>query len=243
MAGHSKWANIKRKKGIIDQKRGAVFAKLSRLITIAVIEGGGVGDPDANVRLRLMIEKARYENMPKENIQRAIDKGMGPNREQLIAVMYEGFGPGGTAILIKATTDNTNRTLAELRNMMERNGGKLGSAGTVNYLFEHCASASFLTADNSIDDVFAFAEKVDASDIVEEEDIVIVYFPFDQLGKIKDYIGSLKPIQAPDEEYKPVSEVQIASQQEEEQLQNLIDLLENHDDVQSVYTNASFSNT
>lgn len=243
MAGHSKWANIKRKKGIIDQKRGVVFAKLSRLITIAVLEGGGVGDPDANIRLRLMIEKARYENMPKENIQRAIDKGMGPNKEQLISVMYEGFGPGGSAILIKATTDNTNRTIAELRNILERNGGKLGSSGTVQYLFEHCASATFETSENSLEEVFAFAEHISATDFIEEENHITVYFPFENLGKVKEYIGNLHPAQAPDEEYRPLSLLEVSPIQDEEQLQNLIELLENHDDVQSVYTNADFSTT
>src|SRR4051812_30449460 len=120
MSGHSKWANIKRKKEANDKVKGAVFGKLSRLITIAVTEGGGLPDPENNVKLRFAVEKARSENMPKENIQKAIEKGSGPNIQELKEVVYEGFGPGGVALLIVTTTDNSNRTHAEIRNVLER---------------------------------------------------------------------------------------------------------------------------
>ena len=241
MAGHSKWANIKRKKGVTDQKRAVIFTKLSRLITMAVIEGGGIGDPNLNVRLRLAIEKAKAENMPKDGIQRAIDKGAGPNKEALQEVVYEAFGPHGSALIVKATTDNTNRSVAEIRNLLERNGGKMGSQGTVAYLFQHCASAIFEKATNPMDSVFTFAEQVEAFDIQEEEDVILVYFPYEQLGKMRDYAGEVQFAQVPDEDYKPVTEIQLGSEGEYEQLQNLIELLEERDDVQNVYTNAVFS--
>ncbi len=121
MSGHSKWANIKRKKEANDKIKGNVFAKLSRVITLAVIEGGGIGDPQLNNKLRLAIEKAQASNMPKENIKRAIERGLGPQKDQLKEVIYEGFAPYGVSLLILATTDNPNRTLTELRTKLRKN--------------------------------------------------------------------------------------------------------------------------
>ncbi len=135
MSGHSKWSNIKRQKGLNDSKRSQTFSKLSRLITIAARDFGA--DPDANPTLRLAIEKAKYANMPKENIQKAIDKGAGKggDSEVLFDLTYEGFGPNGEAFYIKAITDNKNRTVSELRNLFSRSGGNLGVAGSTAYIF------------------------------------------------------------------------------------------------------------
>ena len=135
MSGHSKWSQIKRQKGANDAKRGAVFTKLAREITIAARQGGG--DPDANYRLRLAIDKARAENMPAENIKRAIDKATGGSAaEQFEEIVYEGYGPGGVAVMVETMTDNTNRTTPEIRHIFEKCGGNMGTPGSVSYMFD-----------------------------------------------------------------------------------------------------------
>ena len=135
MSGHSKWSTIKRKKGAADAKRGKIFTKLIREIATAAKMGGG--DPDANPRLRLAMDKARAANMPKDNIQRAIQKGIGGGEEvSYEEVVYEGYGPGGTAVLLEILTDNRKRTVSEVRHVFSKNGGNLGSTGCVAYLFE-----------------------------------------------------------------------------------------------------------
>ncbi len=136
MAGHSKWKQIKHKKAANDKERGKIFSKLSKLITIAVVEGGGMTDPNLNLKLRLAVDKARESNMPKDNIQRAIEKGSGPDKNNLKEVIYEGYGPQGVALVVHATTDNSNRTFNEVRSVVERAGGKLGTQGSVAYLFQ-----------------------------------------------------------------------------------------------------------
>lgn len=138
MAGHSKWKQIKHKKAANDQQRAKIFSKISKLITSAVIEGGGFSDPNINVKLRLAIDKAKNANMPKDNIARAIEKGSGPDRVHLKEVLYEGFGPHGVALVVHATTDNSNRTVVEVRSVIEKAGGKLGVQGSVSYLFQVC---------------------------------------------------------------------------------------------------------
>ena len=135
MSGHSKWSQIKRQKGANDAKRGAIFTKIAREITIAAREGGG--DPDANYRLRLAMEKARSENMPADNIKRAIEKAAGGDAaEQFEEIVYEGYGPGGVAILVEAATDNRNRTAADVRAIFTKSGGQLAGAGAVAWQFE-----------------------------------------------------------------------------------------------------------
>src|SRR5918911_307510 len=135
MAGHSHWANIQHKKGIADAKRGKVWSKLSRLIIIAARHGGG--DPETNLKLRYAIEKAREVSMPKDNIERAVKRGTGETEGIVFEeIVYEGYGPGGVAILVDVLTDNRNRTASEIRKIFERSGGKMGSAGCVAYLFE-----------------------------------------------------------------------------------------------------------
>lgn len=135
MSGHSKWANIKRKKGLNDAIRSKIFAKLSRIIALSVSDGGGIVDPDNNVKLRLAIDNAKQFNMPKENIKRAIEHGAGHGRDQLKEVVYEGFAPHGVGFIIMTITDNPNRTYSEIRTRLEKHGGKLGKPGSVSYLF------------------------------------------------------------------------------------------------------------
>ena len=225
MSGHSKWSQIKRKKGVKDQARGALFSKLSRLITLAVIEGGGIGDPDKNVKLRLAVEKAKSSNMPKENIERAIEKGSGPDRENLQEVIYEAFAPGGINLIIVCTTDNPNRTISEVRNTLERGGGKLGAQGSVAYLFKKCGTAVFDREQEALE----FAEKVEAFDIEQDGGSFTVYFPFENLGHVSGISAEV--------DYKPTTDVKIEDRSTANRILRLVESLENLDDVQHVFAN------
>ena len=236
MSGHSKWANIKRKKEANDKVKGTVFAKLSRNITLAVIEGGGMTSPDANFKLRLAIDKAKAENMPKDNIQRAIEKGHGPGTAQLKEIIYEAFGPHGVAYMIKCTTDNSTRTHNEVRGVLENRGGKMGSQGSVAYLFQKCAVMQFDLTNAPEDAVFAFAEAVHAYDIDEGEGTITVYFPFEEFGHSKEALGTLSPTIA-DIEYRGLSKVGVASHEEAQKVIDLAEAIEDLGDVQHVYTN------
>lgn len=235
MSGHSKWSNIKRKKEANDKIKGNVFGKLSRLITIAVIEGGGMTDPDNNVKLRIAIEKAKSFNMPKENIKRAIEKGSGPDKSQLKEVIYEGFGPGGVAMMIHATTDNPNRTLGEIRSIMDRHFGKLGASHSVSYLFKKCAWMIFRKEAIKEEEVFEIGDKLEAFDIDSDETSFYVYFPFENLGHIKDRLGDAV-YESAEVDFKPQTLIEIDSEKLVK-LENLINLLEALDDVHKVFVN------
>lgn len=235
MSGHSKWANIKRKKGKNDKIKANVFAKMSHLITIAVLEGGGITDPDHNVKLRLAIDKAKSANMPKENIKRAIEKGFGPNRIMLKEVIYEGFGPYGIFLLMLATTDSPNRTSSEIRNMLEKNSGKLGTQGSVSYLFKKCAFVSFMKTDVNEEAVFKIGEELQAFDIKDDESHFFVFFPFNNFGLLKAHLNNIKYDLA-EIDYLPTTSVEL-DQDKEKKVIDLIEALESLDDVHRVYTN------
>lgn len=235
MSGHSKWSNIKRKKEANDKQKGKTFGKLSRLITLAVIEGGGVTDPENNVKLRLTIDKAKVDNLPKENIQRAIEKGVGPGKTELKEIIYEAFGPGRAAIVILVTTDNPNRTLVEIRNLVERYGGKLATKNALSYLFQKCGVIFFDKKQNKEEEIFVFADKVKALDIDEDESSFSVYFPFEYLGKVKDLLAGL--IGAGEIDYKPISFINIESREAGKKIIDLVTNIENLDDVQKVFSN------
>lgn len=237
MSGHSKWSQIKRKKGLKDQQKGKIFSKLARLITISVLEGGGVTDPVLNLKLRIAIEKAKQENMPKENIARAITKGIGPDKEKLQEMIYEGFGPAGIMLIIQVTTDNHNRALTEIRTTMDKHGGKIGNQGSVVYLFKKCGSIIFDKAENKVDDVFEFAEKIEALDIDEDKTSYFVSFPFEKLGKMETYLGNLKPSSAAEADYKPTNTVKISDKSGAKKIIALVESLEDLDDVQKVFSN------
>lgn len=239
MSGHSKWSKVKRQKGITDMQKGRVFAKLSKLITLSVVEGGGIGDPEHNVKLRLMIEKARQDNMPKENIERAIEKASGNNKDALREVHYEAFAKGGVAILIIATTDNPNRTTSEIKNVLDRHGSKLGAQGSVSYLFQHCMIAVLNKSQNTEEKIYEFAESMSAIDIEEEGERFIVYIPFQNAGKLKNNSSNVV-IESHEIEYKPTTVIE-ASKEHEQSIIELIEALENLDDVQNVYTNCTFT--
>ncbi len=175
MAGHSKWSNIKNKKAATDQKKGKIFSKLSRNIRVAVREGGS--DPGSNVNLRLWLDKAREANMPKDNVQRAIDAGLGKGvNGSLQETSYEGFGPGGVGILIVSFTDNKNRTTAEVRNILQHSGGSLGSPGSTKYMFERSAQGKYQpTLALPLDDQQKKSLLSMAEELLELEDIEAVY--------------------------------------------------------------------
>lgn len=236
MSGHSKWANIKRKKEVTDKARGAVFAKLSRLITLAVVEGGHEGNPAHNFKLRLTIDKARSANMPKENIQRAIEKGTGSDKHFLKEVIYEGFAPHGVAILIHATTDNPNRTVSEIKNCFEQHGGKLGSQHSVAYLFQHCAKVAFDLVGNKEEDVFEFAQSLKALDFDEDETSYYAYIPFELFGRIKEHLEKVKP-RSTEIFFKPQTIISLTKEEEVKQVLGLIEALEELDDVHEVFSN------
>jgi len=241
MSGHSKWANIKRKKQANDLVRGNLFSKLSRLITIAVLEGGGTTDPENNIRLRLAIEKAHISNMPKENISRAIERGIGPDKAQLKEIIYEVFAPSGIVIVILATTDNPNRTLSEIRNHLEKHEGKLGNQGSVLYLFKKCGKIIFKKSEATEKEVLSFVEMIKAFDIDEDDNHFTVYFSFESLGKIKDYLRGLK-YEIAEVDYKPNSLIELKDKVKEQKILSLVESLEELDDVQKVFTNLKIGN-
>jgi YebC/PmpR family DNA-binding regulatory protein len=235
MSGHSKWANIKRKKEAQDKIRGNVFSKLSRIITLAVIEGGGIGDPQHNVKLRLAVEKAKQANMPKDNIQRAIERGAGPNKDQLKEMVYEAFAPGGVSLLILASTDNPNRTLSEIRTVLEKNGGKIGAQGAVSYLFEKCGLVVIEKNNINEEKAFQLADELKAIDFQSDDVDYSIYIPFEQIGRAREIFKeyNLKELETI---YRPKMKVNV-DEERMALIENLIVNLESLDDVHKVFSN------
>ena len=238
MSGHSKWANIKRKKQANDLVKGNVFAKMSHLITLAVFEGGGMIEPGNNVKLRLAIDKAKAVNMPNVNIKRAIEKGSGQNKMMLKEILYEGFGPYGIVLLILSTTDNSNRTSSEIKNMLEKNSGKLGTPGSVSYLFKKCAFVSFMKTEVNEEAVFKIGEGLQAFDINEDDSHFFVFFPFSNFGLLKIHLNNIKYDLA-EVDYLPMMPVTLDFPNKEKRVLDIIEALESLDDIQRVYTNLS----
>ena len=236
MSGHSKWANIKRQKMANDKVKGNVFGKMSKMITLSVIESGGMTRPEDNFKLRLAIEKAHAANMPKENIKRAIEKGSGPDKSILKEIIYEGFAPYGVSLIIQTTTDNHNRTLTEIRNVMDRNNGKLGEAGSVAYMFKKCGLIIFKKSD--IDEVKALeiSDTLGAFDLDSDESRYYIYFPFENLGHIKDKLKDAK-YESAEVDYKPQNTIEITEDEKLAHIDTLIEALETLDDVHKVFTN------
>lgn len=237
MSGHSKWANIKNKKAANDKVKSSIFAKITRIITLAVVEGGGITNPDANFKLRLAIDKAHAANMPKENILRAIEKGHGPDSSKLKEVVYEAFGPHGVALMIECATDNPTRTHNEVRGVVEKRGGKMGNQGSVGYLFQKCAVMQFDLKDSNENSIFEFGQTLQAYDIDEGEGSITVYFPFDQFGKAKAALGEALHPKLFEVEYRPLSRIQVSSEAEAKQVVELIEAIEDLADVHNVFSN------
>ncbi len=240
MAGHSKWANIQHRKGAQDKKRGKLFTKLIREINIAAKMGGS--DLEANPRLRLAVDKAKAQSMPKDNIERAIKRGAGEtDGADYMEIRYEGYGPGGSAVMVDCLTDNKNRTVAEVRHAFTKFGGNLGADGSVNYLFNQVGQMLF-PADSDEDAVMEAAIEAGAEDVVADED------------------GSIEVLSSPGD-FEPVRDAMIAAGFASESAQvtmrastsadlgvkeagsmiKLLEMLEDLDDVQEVYSNADIS--
>lgn len=245
MSGHSKWSQIKRQKGVADIKRGQTFTKLSNAISVAVREGGGIGEAAQNFRLRLEIEKARAVNMPKENIERAIEKGKGALAGGgLEESIYEGFGEGGkVAFIVEAVTDNKNRTAPEIRNVFEKSGYTVASPGAVSYQFAKRGFIIVKKNDKTIDDVFLIAADAGADDLEDVENEIFVYTKPEELTKVKDALISAGLEVTACEFIKiPLTPVEISDQEILDKVAAFIDRLESLDDVQKVYTNISLKN-
>jgi YebC/PmpR family DNA-binding regulatory protein len=238
MSGHSKWATIKRQKGANDAKRGQLFTKLSKAITIAVRQSGGSADPESNFRLRLAIEAARAANMPKDNIERAISRASGKQADTLEEAVYEGFGPGGFSVVVEAFTDNKLRTVSEVKNVFNKNGGSMGAQGSVMYQFEKNGVITVAKDGKTIDDIFLIAADNGVDDIEEAGDEVLLYTKPEDVTKIKDALGqnSLN-IKTFGFIFRPVVINSISDQLSAEKALSFIDKLESLDDVQKVYAN------
>ncbi len=238
MSGHSKWAQIKRQKGANDTKRGATFTKLSNAISLAVKSGGGVGDPDQNFRLRLAIDSAKAANMPKENIERAIARASGKAAEEMDEVVYEGFGPGGFAVIVEAATNNKNRTSAEVANAFNKNGGNMGQPGSVSYQFKQQGLIHVAKAGKSTDDIFLDSADSGAEDIEEVDDGVYIYTNPSELSKVREGLAKKGyQIQAVEIIRKPTLTTEIVDDEAAHKAMAFIEKFEDMDDVQKVYTN------
>ncbi len=237
MAGHSKWANIKYRKGRQDAKKGKMFTKATKEIIVAAKMGGG--DPSANPRLRMAIEFARSINMPKEKIENAIKKGTGELTDgaSLEEVIYEGYGPGGVAIFVEAVTDNKNRTVAELRHIFAKNGGSLGEAGCVSWMFEKKGVLTFDKSKYSEDDLMEVGLEVGIEDIVDEKDVWEVYTSVENFMKVKEaYEKANFEIKNAEITMIPKNFVNLDKDTAIKALK-LYEQLDDHDDVQKVYMN------
>jgi YebC/PmpR family DNA-binding regulatory protein len=240
MSGHSKWSTIKRKKGAADAKRGKIFTKLIRELATAARLGGG--EIDSNPRLRLVVDKAKAANMPKDNIHRAIQKGLGgAEGDSYDEMVYEGYGPGGTAILIEALTDNKNRTVSEVRHVLSKNGGNLGASGCVSYLFEKRGLLQFDRGSVDADALMEAAVEAGADDIVEGEETLDVVTDPQAFSDVKEALErrGLKPSHA-EVTMEPTTTVSLAGT-DAEQMLRLADALEDLDDVQNFYANFDIS--
>lgn len=239
MSGHSKWHTIRRSKGLLDQRRGQLFTKLARDITIAAREGGS-GDPDMNFRLRIAVDRARGNNMPADSIQRAIDRGMGKGNEaQLEEIYYEGYAPGGVAVIIEAATDNRNRTASEVRAAFTKIGGNPGEPGSVAWMFDLKGLIVVDLAASKVnsDDAMMIAIDAGADDVVDSGDTLEVYTDFKQLIAIRQAIVAANlTVTNVEKVMRPKTLVQATGPDALKALK-LIDRLEELDDVQKVYSN------
>lgn len=238
MSGHSKWSTIKRQKGVNDAKRGASFTKMGMAIAIAAREGGG-GDPASNFKLRLAIDQARAINMPKENVQRAIDRGLGKGGAAAIeTVVYEGYGPNKVALIIVAATDNKNRTTPEIRSTIEKSGGTFATPGAVDWAFSEMGMITVEKNDKSLDELFELAADAGAEDIEESGDLVEVCTKPADVEKVKNALIEKGLAVVSFEIFKkPTTLVEIKDAETAKKVLALIEKIEDLDDVQKVYSN------
>lgn len=237
MAGHSKWSNIKRKKEKTDAQKAKAFTKVTREIIVAVKAGGG--DPDANFQLRLAIQRAKAVNMPNENINRAIKRALGStDADQFEEIIYEGYGPAGVAFLVQTLSDNRNRTASEMRYIFSRNNGNLGETGCVAWLFEQKGVITVPKEKVDLDEekLFELALEAGAEDLRDEDDYYEIITGLSELEQVRNYLEGKIPIEEAELAYLPKNTVTVTPE-EGESLLKLVDVLEEHDDVQNVYAN------
>ncbi|MBI2861355.1 MAG: YebC/PmpR family DNA-binding transcriptional regulator [Chloroflexi bacterium] len=241
MSGHSKWAQIKRQKAQTDTRRGQLFTKLGRELTVAAREGGS--DPEANVRLRLAIQRARDANMPLENIERAIKRGTGTlgEGETLETVIYEGYGPGGVAIMVEALTDNRNRTTAEIRSIFARLGGNLGEAGCVAWLFEPRGDIAIDVEKADAETVALSAIDAGAEDVKIEGNRLEVFTDSKMVDAVRRNLEAIGGRILSAEIVMITKTSTLLNERDSQQMFKLLDRLEELDDIQRVYSNADFS--
>ena len=240
MSGHSKWSTIKRKKGVNDAKRGKIFTQLIREITIA--SKGGGGDADANPRLRLAVEKARGQNMPKENIERAIRRGTGElEGESYDEIRYEGYGPAGVAVIVDTLTDNRNRTVSEVRHLFGKYGGNLGANGCVAYLFDKRGMLVFDRDSVDADALIEAAIEADADDVVDDDDAIEVRTSPEAFERVRDALRESGFETASSEIAMHPQTSVVLTGREAESMLKLLEALDGHDDVRQVYANFDIS--
>ncbi len=236
MSGHSKWHSIRHKKAAVDAKRGKIFTRLIKEISVAARLGGG--DPDANPRLRTAVAAAKAANMPQANITRAIKKGTGDLPGQSFeSVTYEGYGPGGVAVFVEALTDNKNRTVAEVRHLFSKHGGNLGEAGSVNWMFERKGYIRVPREGVSEEKLLEVTLEAGAEDMQSDEETFEVYTPFEQFDAVRQAIEDAGiSIEASEPTMLPTTDVRLEGKGAEKMLR-LMEVLEEHDDVENVYAN------
>lgn len=238
MSGHSHWAGIKHRKGINDAKRAKIFTKHGKLITIAAREGGG--KPETNFQLRLAIDRARLDNMPKDNIERAIKRGTGELKEgaEISEVIYEAYGPGQVAMLIKAATDNKNRTLGEIKTILTKSGGKLVPAGSVSYLFKHVGNINITVPQES--DPYALEEKAidaGAEDTIYVDNTLTVFTRVEDLQKVRENLETAGlTIEDASLVYAPLQKTELNADDKLD-YEKLLETLDEQDDVQEIFDN------
>ena len=239
MAGHSKFANIKHRKGAQDKKRSNLFSKFSREITVAAKMG--LPDPDMNPRLRLAVNAARSQSMPKDNIQRAIDKATGGDEDSYEEMRYEGYGPGGAAIIVEVLTDNRNRSATSVRTAFSKHGGNLGATGAVAHSFDHVGLITYPAIAGDADTVFEAALEAGAEDVESGEDVHEIWTTMDALHEVSKALeASIGEAESAKLAWKPQTTVELDEKQASTLLK-LIDALEEDDDVQTVWGNYEVS--
>jgi YebC/PmpR family DNA-binding regulatory protein len=241
MSGHSHWATIRRKKGAADAKRGQVFTRLAREIVIAAREGGG--DPSTNIRLQYAIDRARAQNMPKDNIERAIKRGTGDSKEgnALEEITYEGYGPHGIAMLISCVTDNRNRAVSEVRHVLNKAGGSMAEAGSVAWQFKRVSYFTFPQEKHDQDKIFEIAVEAGADDVSFEDGMVEIVGPVEAFKAISDQLRNAQ-IHPEEAELRYIANNEVELEAEPSlQVLRVVDALEELDDVQAVYSTLSIS--
>ncbi len=240
MAGHSKWANIKHRKAAVDARRGKLFTRVSKEIIVAARLGGG--DPDANPRLRMAIQNARAVSMPSDNIKRAIQRGTGEiEGASYEDVTYEGYGPGGVAVIVQCTTENRNRTIADVRAAFSKYGGNLGETNSVAWNFAYKGELKIET-DRSEDELLEFGIEAGADDVVMVDDGALVHCPVDAFGTVaRAFEDGGFTVAEQRLVYEPLQTIEVTDMDLAKRLIKMLDVFEDHDDVQNVFNNAEIA--